>query len=494
MTNYYSIKPINLSAYRTAMVDALNKALEIFCFHGDAKIDQVITNGLYPIADVMNVNRIIVYRNIDINGEMRLKQLYRWVREKRGLAVASLYFLPDNLAINGWLDILRQDICINQRLSDMSDDEAAFMNIYGVKSVFVVPIFTLGEFWGCVTFQDHINERLFDDECMDLTRSFAYLCVNAIIRDEMVREMAEKHELNRVIFDAAPVGLTMFDENYNFIDCNEAVLEMYNVSKTFYLTHFFDLSPEYQPDGSKSHQKLRETMKRVIKGEKLHMEWTHCLPAGEPFPCEITMTRVKHKGKYLGLGYIYDLRGIKRMEENIKWLQSEATKAYLDPLTGINNRRYFDENLKRVVKTVSRSRNKLTLMMVDVDFFKAYNDTYGHAEGDKCLKIIAETLSKSLTRGDDFVARYGGEEFAVVLPNTPESGARKIADKLIENIRACDIPHKHNIVADHVTISIGVATGKGGRNWSVSDFINSADEMLYKSKKDGRDRYSFTTI
>jgi diguanylate cyclase (GGDEF)-like protein len=162
-----------------------------------------------------------------------------------------------------------------------------------------------------------------------------------------------------------------------------------------------------------------------------------------------------------------------------------------DALTGIHNRRFFDENMKRILSLLSRSGSLLSLLMIDIDFFKRYNDTYGHVEGDKCLKIIAQTLSKSVTRADDFVVRYGGEEFIVLLPNTNEQGARLIADKLLNNIRNCNIPHEQSEAANCVTISIGVTTGKVLHTHSANDFVEKADKMLYKSKQSGRNKYSF---
>jgi diguanylate cyclase (GGDEF)-like protein/PAS domain S-box-containing protein len=173
-------------------------------------------------------------------------------------------------------------------------------------------------------------------------------------------------------------------------------------------------------------------------------------------------------------------------------LEAETVKVYIDPLTNIYNRRYFDETLARLLKTLSRSDGTLSMMMVDIDFFKNYNDTYGHSAGDDCLKIIADILSKSVPRADDFAARYGGEEFAIVLPNTDENGARFIADRLLECIRERNIPHEKSAAADHVTVSIGVTTGIVEQQHTAEDFIVSADEMLYKSKQSGRDRYNFT--
>jgi diguanylate cyclase (GGDEF)-like protein len=179
------------------------------------------------------------------------------------------------------------------------------------------------------------------------------------------------------------------------------------------------------------------------------------------------------------------------MEENIRWLETEAEKIYYDALTGIYNRRYFDETLFRLLKHLSRSGGKLSLMMIDIDFFKKYNDTYGHAEGDTCLKIVADTLSSSIPRASDFVARYGGEEFVVVLPNTGGSGACKIAEKLLANIRDRNILHEKSDAANYVTVSIGVTAGKVGRSPNGGDFIKRADELLYLSKQNGRNRYTF---
>jgi diguanylate cyclase (GGDEF)-like protein len=165
-----------------------------------------------------------------------------------------------------------------------------------------------------------------------------------------------------------------------------------------------------------------------------------------------------------------------------------------DALTGIFSRRYFDENLIRLMKILSRSSSTLSLMMIDIDFFKNYNDTYGHNEGDKCLKAVAKALTDGITRSDDFVARYGGEEFVVVLPNTEEIGARLIANKLLENVRNRNIPHTNSAAADHVTVSIGVTTGNVGSMQIGEEYVKRADEMLYKSKNNGRNRYNFESL
>jgi len=166
----------------------------------------------------------------------------------------------------------------------------------------------------------------------------------------------------------------------------------------------------------------------------------------------------------------------------------------IDAVTGIFNRRYMDESLKHIIKSLSRSKGTLSLLMIDVDLFKNYNDTYGHSKGDTCLKIIAEVLKKNLLRADDFVARYGGEEFVVVLPNTSENGARMVAERLLEGIRDRNIPHEASSVAKYITISIGATTGFVQHTYSGEDYIKEADKAMYISKQNGRNRYTYLNL
>jgi diguanylate cyclase (GGDEF)-like protein len=143
---------------------------------------------------------------------------------------------------------------------------------------------------------------------------------------------------------------------------------------------------------------------------------------------------------------------------------------------------------------MSRSGDALSLLMIDVDFFKQYNDTYGHDAGDDCLRNIAQTLAQNLSRAGDFVARYGGEEFVVVLPNADEAGARAVADKLLESVRKHNMPYEKSATGSCVTVSIGVTTGKVGHAQSGRDYTRQADKALYISKQTGRNKYTFESL
>ena len=166
----------------------------------------------------------------------------------------------------------------------------------------------------------------------------------------------------------------------------------------------------------------------------------------------------------------------------------------LDPLTGVYNRRYLDGHLKAVIKFLSRTGGKLSLLMVDIDFFKKFNDAYGHDAGDNCLRTVSAALAKCLRREGDFIARYGGEEFVVVLLNADKTEAQIIADKLIKKVRECNIPHETSNIANYVTISIGGVTGMTNHLERGSDYIKRADKALYESKNNGRDRYTFEKL
>ncbi|MGV8889290.1 MAG: diguanylate cyclase [Pseudomonas sp.] len=162
--------------------------------------------------------------------------------------------------------------------------------------------------------------------------------------------------------------------------------------------------------------------------------------------------------------------------------------ALMDGLTGVANRRKFDEDILADWRQCFREQKPLSLIMVDVDFFKRYNDQYGHQAGDGCLKSVAQALSETVRRPYDLVARYGGEEFACILPNTDLCGAVQLAEKMQEQIRALGIEHSASDVARVVTLSLGVATLTPTDDFEFQALIEAADKQLYEAKKAGRAR------
>lgn len=162
--------------------------------------------------------------------------------------------------------------------------------------------------------------------------------------------------------------------------------------------------------------------------------------------------------------------------------------ARLDGLTQVANRRCFDEYLEREWRRLSREQFPLALILCDIDYFKAYNDTYGHQAGDECLQQVAKAIRRSLKRPADFVARYGGEEFAIVLPNTKAEGALTVAEEIRSSLAELEMDHVKSEVSRYVTLSLGVAVIVPTPNSSPEKLIYTADRGLYEAKYSGRDR------
>ena len=159
-----------------------------------------------------------------------------------------------------------------------------------------------------------------------------------------------------------------------------------------------------------------------------------------------------------------------------------------DGLLQIANRAYFDDRMRIECADAYRRKAPVSLIMIDVDYFKRYNDHYGHLEGDKCLKRIAQAIRRALLRATDLLARYGGEELAVILPDTDEAGARLVAERILSEIQAQAVPHARSSVNRHVTVSLGVTSAVPPERDAPAVMIKDADVALYKAKEAGRNR------
>jgi diguanylate cyclase (GGDEF)-like protein/PAS domain S-box-containing protein len=177
-----------------------------------------------------------------------------------------------------------------------------------------------------------------------------------------------------------------------------------------------------------------------------------------------------------------DITERKKAEEQLKLIAS------IDGLTGVANRRHFDNTLDLEWRRAMRSAKLLSLIMIDIDFFKNYNDLYGHLAGDSCLQKIAHTIRDSLRRAGNFVARYGGEEFMVILPDTKVEEACLFAESLREKIENLNIEHKDSKVGKNVTVSLGVSTTVPKKDSEYDELISLADKALYQAKQGGRNR------
>ncbi|MDH5612356.1 MAG: diguanylate cyclase [Gammaproteobacteria bacterium] len=248
---------------------------------------------------------------------------------------------------------------------------------------------------------------------------------------------------------------------------------------------------------------FEEMWSTITSGRKWHGELCNRARNGEFYWVDGAIVPVRGRNgeieRYVSVRV--DITTRKKYELGIEKVNQSLTDANIqlevlsriDALTGVANRRHFDETLAGYMSTMSRTDVPLTLMLCDVDHFKNYNDLYGHQAGDICLENIAKTIESNFTRGGDIVARYGGEEFAVILPGVGKETAIMLAERMRASIESLKLEHDDSLVANEVTISVGVVSQQLDEQSSTADLIKKADEALYRAKEIGRNRVEFSS-
>ncbi len=188
-------------------------------------------------------------------------------------------------------------------------------------------------------------------------------------------------------------------------------------------------------------------------------------------------------------GVITDISDRKFAQDALQKANQELERlASIDGLTQISNRRQFDEYLVKEWQRMKREKKPLSLILTDIDYFKFFNDNYGHQEGDRCLQVVAQAIRMSERRPADFTARYGGEEFAVVLPDTDATGAFYVAGRVKKEVRSLKIPHAYSKAEKYITLSLGVASVVPNEDLQPGSLVSAADQALYQAKETGRNR------
>lgn len=190
------------------------------------------------------------------------------------------------------------------------------------------------------------------------------------------------------------------------------------------------------------------------------------------------------------IAYLSHMRGLILNKAKVK----AEIQANSDTITKIANRRYFDVRLEEEWARSYRSQQPISMLAIDIDNFKAYNDLYGHPLGDDCLNQVAQAIAKSVTRSSDVVARTGGEEFNIILPNTNLEGANRVAKKVLESIQVLKIEHAGSDVSNVVTVSIGVSSVIPVPSFSTRGLMLATDQALYQAKDEGRNCISVKTL
>ncbi|MEJ5033492.1 sensor domain-containing diguanylate cyclase [Acinetobacter sp. MYb177] len=190
------------------------------------------------------------------------------------------------------------------------------------------------------------------------------------------------------------------------------------------------------------------------------------------------------------VGFMFDISERKRQEQELETLKKQLEEySYQDGLTGIANRRFFEDSYQREWLNAQREQQPLTLMLLDIDYFKQYNDYNGHILGDACLKQIAQILKKSVSRPRDLVARFGGEEFVLILPDTSQASAIEVVERILQSIRTADICHSSSPLDQRLSVSLGVKTIIPTHKNDKMAFLKEVDQNLYLAKEQGRNGY-----
>jgi len=520
---------------RELYANALNKALEILVSYTEKDIDDILSHGLWPIANAAGLDRIILFRIID-NEAMLCGEKYRWDRLMGGTAPIddALRELPVTSAVRRWISIMSGDTCIGLKRSEFKEDEAAFLSPRGVMSILIVPVYTEGKFWGVVTCHDNTKERNFDKDCVAMLHSTARMCVSTIIRAEKTRNVEQavealkrRERMTDTLYKVSFIFLSQKEDKFedtmaagvrlitDELEVDRLILYRNHMKDTgLYMSQVFRWDKNSGGSTGLVESFTDTPYTQFMPGWENHLadgnsvnSPSRLLPVHEAALLQsfairsVAVLPIHINNIFWGFALFGDTKNERHFEDDVIVMMRSAAflfaNAFIraeveyDALTGIYNRRYFNDTMERVISTLSRSESLLSMLMIDIDFFKRYNDTYGHIEGDRCLKAVAQTLAQCITRADDFVARYGGEEFIAILPNTDEQGARLIAEKMLDNVRELYLPHENSEAAEYVTVSIGGTTGKVLHTHNSGDFIKKADEMMYKSKQEGRNRFSF---
>ncbi|MDY6991083.1 MAG: diguanylate cyclase, partial [Pseudomonadota bacterium] len=344
-------------------------------------------------------------------------------------------------------------------------------------------------------------------------------------RSRFTKALSESEERFRIIAETTPIPLVIFNAQHGLIlYANASIDTILGLPATelihkYHIEEFFDTQREYQ------HLLTQLAQKGCVRNYELKLKKND----KSIVYAEISIQPLIFKDEQVLFGAIYDITARKRIEEErIRFIQEREAKnaalqlnvqlqqeiserlcaeaalekanqelsrlATLDSLTQLANRRRLDEYLAAEWQRLMREQAPLSFIICDIDYFKRYNDTYGHQTGDDCLQQVAQAMSRAVKRPADLLARYGGEEFAVILPYTDAEGAVLVASAMRWEVKLLKIPHRYSTVTEYVTLSMGVSSVIPQRHLSPRSLVNAADKALYEAKAQGRNRIILKTL
>ncbi|BCS52393.1 diguanylate cyclase [Geobacter sp. SVR] len=342
-----------------------------------------------------------------------------------------------------------------------------------IQHTTVTPLFLGGELHALVSIQD----------VTDLTR----LAQNSrTLHTQALREIEERKKaevqlrLAASVFASTSEGIFVTDANGVIISVNPAFEQITGYSAAEAVGN----TPRILKSGKHDQAFYAHIWNSILKEGLWTGEIWERRKSGEIYPQDMTISAIRDENGFIRkfAAIFSDITERKKMEEELRYLSMR------DGLTGLFNRRTFDEELENEWRRALRAPAPFSLIILDIDYFKDYNDTYGHQEGDRCLGAVANVVNCAVRRPGDLTARYGGEEFVVLLPMTTSADAAIIAEGIRRDVEALSIGHRTSKVSGVVTASFGVGTVIPTRDRSFTELIRVADHALYVAKSKGRNR------
>ena len=316
-----------------------------------------------------------------------------------------------------------------------------------------------------------------------------------IEREQAERAWQESQRFIQGIIDAS-TNILYVD---NFVDGSNIYISRWIMNVLGYEAHEVQkLGPQYLEKLVHADEKAqmiseRKKLSAINDGEVVENEYRfrHRQGNWRWLLCRETVFQRDEDGQPTQVfGTATDITKRKHAEVALKEFNRELERlASMDGLTQVANRRSFDRYLKQEWENIGSGRSALSLILCDIDYFKSFNDTYGHQAGDVCLRRVAQAIERAVKRSTDLVARYGGEEFAVILPNTGTEGVKQVAQEVRREIQQLDIPHSQSGVSQCITLSLGIAVVTSTENGHPDMLVAAADQGLYQAKYEGRDRF-----
>ncbi|MCL1975942.1 MAG: ATP-binding protein [Firmicutes bacterium] len=300
---------------------AVNKAATILLkVKNEENLEPSLISGMEYIGHCIDVDRVQIWQNEMFGNSLHFVLKYEWLSEiGKGKKVLPIGLKFPYSSKPGWEESFSHGVIINSPFSRLDEEDQLFLSTYDIQSIVIIPLFIKDYFWGFFSLDDCHQERKFNESEINVLQSAGLMMISALNNSIQAQAISGAHERTRLLLDAMPLICHLWDEDINIFEFNEANLEIFNLnSKQEVLDNFFDLSPQYQPDGQLSAEKMKMCINKAFKDGHYVFEWMHQQLDGTPIPCEVTLNRIKYEGKFLVAAYVRDLREYKQMIREIE--------------------------------------------------------------------------------------------------------------------------------------------------------------------------------